>query len=157
MHSTLAKMCIYGGICANMAEYVQKMAKLCKPGAKTGGMGGITLYVLYIFLHQNSRVLTSRRNGGMKFYKSIRGVVSLVCVMTVLPHDGFRWHHFSIAQLQDHRGVSILKLQDGGSTSCAIEGMMTGCSRHVRVTSTSGPQGWRWSGVGCQGDFRCGG
>ena len=63
---TLVKMGIYGGICANMAEYVQKIAKLCKPGAKTGGMGGITLYVLYIFLHQNSMVLTSRRNGGMK-------------------------------------------------------------------------------------------
>ena len=33
-------------------------------------MDGITLYVLYIFLPQNSRVLITRRNGGMKFYKS---------------------------------------------------------------------------------------
>ena len=66
LHLTFVKMGIYGGICANMAEYVQKIAKLCKPGAKTGGMGGITLYVLYIFLPSNSRYLTTRRNGGMK-------------------------------------------------------------------------------------------
>ena len=84
----------------------------------------------------------------------VQRVVSLVCVMTldgflgwchsvgIMTLDGFRW---SIAQRQDHRGVS----QDGGSTSCAMEGMMTGCSRHVRVTSTSEPEGWRWPGVGC--------
>ena len=66
LHSTLAKMCIYGGICANMAEYVQKVAKLCKPGAKLGDPWGSALFVSYRFLPQNSRVLTARRYGGMK-------------------------------------------------------------------------------------------
>ena len=67
---TLVKMGIYGGICANMAEYVQKVAKLCKPGAKLGDPWGSALFVSYRFLPQNSRVLTAGWDGGMKFYKS---------------------------------------------------------------------------------------
>ena len=67
---TLVKMGIYGGICANMAEYVQKVAKLCKPGAKLGDPWGSALFVSYRFLPQNSRVLTARRYGGTEFHKS---------------------------------------------------------------------------------------
>ena len=40
----------YGGTCANMAVYVQKVAKLCKTMCKTGGMGRyISLCIIYIF------------------------------------------------------------------------------------------------------------
>ena len=53
----------YGGIWANMVEYGLKYRKRAKPGAKLGGMGGITLYVSYIFLPQNSRL---GGMGGMK-------------------------------------------------------------------------------------------
>ena len=42
------------------------------PGAKTTGL------VLYIFLHQNLRVLTSRWNGGAKFASAKDGVTLLV-------------------------------------------------------------------------------
>ena len=73
-----------------MAVYGQKIAKKGKPGAKLAVWGGTVLFVSYINFALNSRVLTTRWYGGMKFYKSNRGV-SLVCVMTV---DGFlEWCH----------------------------------------------------------------
>ena len=47
---TFAKMGIYGGIWANMAEYGQKIAKKGKTRGKTGGMGRNNLICfIYIF------------------------------------------------------------------------------------------------------------
>ena len=60
-------------------EYEQKTAKMSKPGANLGGMGGIVLFNLYTCLLLNSVYLSTRWNGGMKTNR----VVLLIHAMTI--------------------------------------------------------------------------
>ena len=90
LHSTLAKMCIYGGICANMAEYVQKIVKKGKTRCKFGGTGWYrSLCFIYIFAPK----FEGFDYKVVRWYRilQVQRVVSLVCVMTL---DGFLgWCH----------------------------------------------------------------
>ena len=141
-------MCKYGGTCAKNGKIVQNQVQIWWYRVVPLSLFHIDFCTkIRGFWLQGGTVVpnfTSPSEGwchsvGVMTLDGFLGWCHSVGIMTL---DGFRW---SIAQRQDHRRVS----QDGGSTSCAMEGMMTGCSRHVRVTCTSEPEGWRWPGVGC--------